>query len=309
MKNIKKLVIALLIAVSPIIVKAATGLTITDKSYNKNTYEFVVSGTSNYDEVMVSLFDGEELLSFKTVSTNNNEYTATFEITFEQDKTVTIKVGDINSQDYEIASLDVEKSEIIINNTLTDEDGNQLIIKGANAEFRENEILNINMYSMEDINEMLEAVKGTEQEEEFTQGYNLIKLALGNKEMLSYIEVNVEDGAGHSADYSSHMGGFTLKLKVEKEMYESLGDFEIAQLDEETGKLGNSLTYTYDEENEMLVMNIDKLGRLLAYAKPEESTNTTSPKTGDSIMKSIAILGISVVGLVGAAIVLKKKIA
>ena len=35
MKNIKKLVIALLIAVSPIIVKAANNLTIDQKSYNK----------------------------------------------------------------------------------------------------------------------------------------------------------------------------------------------------------------------------------------------------------------------------------
>ena len=308
MKKLNKLVIALLITlVSPIIVKAVGNLTIDEKSYDKDTYEFVVSGTSDYAEVMVSLFDGDDLLSFKTVTANNNEYTATFDITFEQDKTVTIKVGDINSEDYEIDTLDVEKSEIHLNNILTDEEGNQLIIKGTNKEFRERERLNINIYSMEDIEEMLEAVKGTEQEEEFTEGFNMLKLALGNKEMLSYIEVNVEDNG--TVDYSSHMSGFTLKLKLDKETYAALGDFEIAHVNEETGKLENALEYTYDEENEMLVMNIDKLGRFMAYVKPEETTDAkaTSPQTGDSIMKDVLVLGISITGFAVAALLLKKN--
>ena len=307
MKKLNKLVIALLIAlVSTIIVKAGS-LTIDSKSYDKDTYEFVVTGTSSYQEIMVSLFDGDDLLSFKTVTANNNEYTATFDITFEQDKTVTIKVGDINSEDYEIDTLDVEKSEIHLNNILTDEEGNQLIIKGTNKEFRERERLNINIYSMEDIEEMLEAVKGTEQEEEFTEGFNMLKLALGNKEMLSYIEVNVEDNG--TVDYSSHMSGFTLKLKLDKETYAALGDFEIAHVNEETGKLENALEYTYDEENEMLVMNIDKLGRFMAYVKPEETTDAkaTSPQTGDSIMKDVLVLGISITGFAVAALLLKKN--
>lgn len=307
MKKLNKLVIALLITlVSPIIVKAGN-LTIDEKSYDKDTYEFVVSGTSSYQEVMVSLFDGEDLLSFKTVTANNNAYTATFDITFEQNKTVTIKVGDINSEDYEIDTLDVEKSEIHLNNVLTDENGNQLIIKGTNKEFRERERLNINIYSMEDIEEMLEAAKGTEQEEEFTQNYNMMKLALGSKELLSYIEVSVEDNG--AVDYSSHMSGFTLKLKLDKETYAALGDFEIAHVNEETGKLENALEYTYDEENEMLVMNIDKLGRFMAYVKPEETTDAkaTSPKTGDSVMKYVLLLGISVTGVAAATVLLKKN--
>ena len=38
-----------------------------------------------------------------------------------------------------------------------------------------------------------------------------------------------------------------------------------------------------------------------------EKADVKNPKTGDSIMKSVLILGISITGLVGAAIVLKKK--
>ena len=67
MKKISKILIALFIALlSQIVIKAAT-LTIDNKSYNENTYEFKVSGNSSYSEVMVSLFDNDQLLSFKTV--------------------------------------------------------------------------------------------------------------------------------------------------------------------------------------------------------------------------------------------------
>ena len=38
-----------------------------------------------------------------------------------------------------------------------------------------------------------------------------------------------------------------------------------------------------------------------------QEAKAQNPKTGDSIIKSVAILGISVAGLVGAAIVLKKN--
>lgn len=38
-----------------------------------------------------------------------------------------------------------------------------------------------------------------------------------------------------------------------------------------------------------------------------QEAKVKNPKTGDSIMKSVAILGISVAGLVGAALVLKKN--
>ena len=311
MKKITKLFVALLIALlSPIIVKAAGNLTINQKSYDKDTYEFVVSGTSDYEEVMVSLFDGEDLLSFKTVSTNNNSYTATFDITFEQDKTITIKVGDINSTDYEIDTLDVEKSETHLNNILTDENGNQLVIKGANAQFRNNERLRLMMLSKEELEEQVEQAQGTEAGEEATQVYNIIKLALGNKELVEFLQIRVEDDMEHESDYNSHMAGFTLKINIDKDTYNALGEFEVAQLNMENGLLGDPLTYSYDEEEEILTINIEKPGILLAYKKQETTTekeNVSSPKTGDSIMKSVLILGISVTGLVGAALVLKKN--
>lgn len=314
MKKINKvLVVLLILLVSPMIVKAADNLTIDSKSYDDETYEFKVSGISSYSEVMVSLFDGDDLLSFKTVSTSNNKYNATFDITFEQDKTVTIKVGDINSQDYKISTLDVKKSVVHINNTLVDQDGNQFIIKGANSSFGDRERLILNIYSMDDIDALLDEVKGTDAEEEFTQAYNIIKLALGNKELLSYIEVFVEDDMGHRLDYASHMGGFTLKINLDKETYDSLGNFEIAQLNDETGLLGDPIEYSYDEEAEMFIVNMDRPGILLSYKKVDEvkeevkEESTNNPKTSDTIKVSFILLALSVVGIMGTTIYFKKQ--
>ena len=302
MKKFSKLFITLLIAlVCPFVVKAADGLSITSKSYDENRYEFRVSGNSNYSEVMVSLFDGDNLLSFKTVSSSNGSYSALFDITFEQDKTITIKVGDINSTDYKISTLDVKKSVTHLNNVLVDENDNELIIKGANAEFRDNDRFNLNIYSMDDINQMLEAVKGTDQEEEFTQGYNIIKLALGKNELLSYFEPNVMDDQDNRSDYSSHMGGFTLKVKVDKETFESFGDFRISVLNEETGLLGDPIDYSYDEENEFFVVNMDKIGILLAYypVEDEEVSDSNNPHTSDTVGTCFVVFGLSLVGLIG----------
>ena len=310
MKKFNRLFITLLIAlVCPFVVKAAEGLSITNKSYDENSYEFRVSGSSSYSEVMVSLFDGDNLLSFKTVSSNNGVYNALFDITFEQDKTITIKVGDINSTDYKISTLDVKKSVTHLNNVLVDEEENQLIIKGVNAEFRDGDRFNLNVYSADDINQMLESVKGTDQEEEFAQGFNIINLALGKNELLFYFEPNVMDDQDGRSDYSSHMGGFTLKVKVDKEVIDALGDFRIATLNEETGLLGDPLDYSYDEENGLFVVNMDKLGRLLAYnpVEDEVSDNKNNPSTSDTIGTSFVVFALSFVGIVGNVIYFKKK--
>lgn len=325
MKKFNKLLIALFITLlSPLVVKAADNLTIDSKSYNENTYELKVSGNSNYGEVMVSLFDGDELLSFKTVSSSSNKYNATFDITFEQDKTITIKVGDINSTDYKISTLNVKKSITRLNNTLTDENGNQLIIKGNNAEFKDNERLVVNIYTMDDINKIREQVKGTDAEEEFNQGYKMITLALGKNELLYYIESFVRDDRDNDADYSSHMSGFTLKLKVDKKTYNAMGTFKLATIGED-GTLSDPITYTYDEENEIFIVNIEQPGILIAYKEPvktteatKENTTTTetkttdksttkSPKTGDNIMKYVVISGVCLIGIASSFIYLKKK--
>ena len=306
MKKTRLLLITIFsILLFPLIVSASSSLTIDDSSYNENTYEFVVSGTSDYPEVIVTLFDGEDQLTMKTVSTVNNSYTTTFNITFEQDKTVTIKVGDTNEQAYDISTLDVKKSVINARNTLTDADGNQLIIKGAFAEFADNHMLITKYFSMDDINAILDSIKGTPDEAEFMEMYNVIIDALGGKEMLQYLEVIVEDDRGHGADFSSHMSGFTYKLKLPKDKYKQLGNFEIAMLGDLTGKLGEPISYSYDEDNEILVLNIDSIGRFLIYKAPV--SNAKTPPTGDNIMHNVKMFGISAILLTGLVIYRKKK--
>ena len=129
MKYIKALLITILLVCTFTITKVyAEDITInsTDTKYDKNTNKFTITGTSNFDEVMVSIFDSNNNLKvLKTVSTNNNSYTATINIVFTQDQTVTVKVGDIEKTDHKLLNVDVEKSEVPI------ESGDEVIVIGA----------------------------------------------------------------------------------------------------------------------------------------------------------------------------------
>lgn len=114
MKNIKKFIFALLVAlVIPMAINAAENITI-NASFNEKTNVFSVSGTSTYSEVMISLFEGDELLSFKTTTVKNNNYSITFNISFSEDKTIIVKVGDIKSKGYKKETVSAKKSMSIL---------------------------------------------------------------------------------------------------------------------------------------------------------------------------------------------------
>ena len=113
MKNIKKIIFALLFAlVVPMVINAS--VTIGEASFNKKTNVFSVKGTSSNSEVMVSLFDGDTLLSFKTTTVSGGNYSVTFNIGFKEDKTITVKVGDIKGKEHDIKNVEVEKTQTVV---------------------------------------------------------------------------------------------------------------------------------------------------------------------------------------------------
>ena len=210
-----------------------------------------------------------------------------------------------------MSTLTVQKSVTNSKTTLSDNDGNQLIIKGANAKFENDYRLVVKVLSMKDIEKILEESKGTNEEKEIKEAYDFITKVLGGKKLAYYIESFVEDKDGNVVDYNSHMSGFTLKIKLDKNTYKKLGNINLAVLDERAGKLGNPIKYSYDEANELIVTNIDKPCILLAYEQPSEKTKTTNksknPKTGDNVIFYVSMLGVSVIGIVGIVIYTKKK--
>ena len=110
MNIIKKLFIVIaVIILTTINVKASDNLSIETSSYNEKTGVLVVEGNSTYNEVMISVFEDDVVRLFRTTSTTNNNYRFSLKVKFTKDETITIKVGDINSTEYVIDTLDVKK--------------------------------------------------------------------------------------------------------------------------------------------------------------------------------------------------------
>lgn len=260
MKLIKNIIITLIMMLLIPNLVYALSLTIDDKSYDEKTYVFEVNGSSTYSEVMVSLFDGDDLLSFKTVTASNNKYHATFNIEFDSDKEITIKVGDINSTDYKISTLNVKKSEPKqdednSSNKLVDPDGNSLTVLDKLYKFNEEDELLIRM----------EMVSGEPNDEEKAQ-IEAIEKALGrNKKVAGAIFVYVLNGE-EPIKLKDVSNGYKLFLTADKE---DIGGFSspcmVRVLDEENLKFGDPIKLVYDDNEEGIVAALDNIGMFILY--------------------------------------------
>lgn len=285
MKNIKLILtsILLIITLSIVNVKAYT-LTIDDKAYDKSTHVFDVGGSSSFSEVMVSLFDGDELLSFKTVSTSGGKYSASFNITFTEDKKVTIKVGDINSTDYEMTDLSVEKSEDNFINTLTDHNNHSLTILDPLKHFNENDELS------------LEVITDLENESEEAQ--NIAKAfqnVLGTKrQIVGFMDLQVRNN-NKQVDLEETNGGYKLVLNLDENALKAFTKpciARITDLNNLTLEEGKELVYSSEENGVAVTLNnvgiyilYDDLS--ISYKFTDETANPTYNinTDGDLVLK------------------------
>ena len=123
-----------------------------------------------------------------------------------------------------------------------------------------------------------------------------------------YILPSVRDDHGNTKDYSNYNDGFTLNLLYTKDNYKKLKNFKLISIDDVNFKKIKELSYTYDEQNEMFVISIDRPGIILAYEDNNISNTSTNPNTGDKINRYIILLAVSILGLIGVGIYTKKKI-
>ena len=259
MKRFSKLLFLIIAAfISVATVKADSPLTIDRAEYDENASVATISGESEYSEVMVSLFDGEELLTFKTVTTNNNdEYTATFNIQFSEDKTIIVKVGDINSTDYEIANMDVKKSVVPTRpSTLTDDQGNSLTILDSLKKFNVGDELDLGI-QMIDVNSLSEDEKAM---------FDAIQNTLGAKNKLAGIVFLNVINDGHERSLEDIENGYKLFIKADKEMFDSFKKPNLARvidLDELRFEAGKAMNY--DSANGGSVVTINNIGMFLLY--------------------------------------------
>lgn len=252
-KIIFALFVTLLLPITSVL--AANNLTIDDATYDESISVLKVSGSSSFDEVMVSVFDGEELLTFKTTTTENGKYEETFNISFAEDKTVIVKVGDINSVDYELMNLDVKKSlEPVASNKLTDEIGNYLMIVDSLKKFDIDDELILN------VNNDLDSATG-----EDANVINFLKRSLGDsKKLVAGVEIRVLNGRHEDKELEKIENGYKLFIVAPKEATEAYNNFYLAYVDEEFNILDGH-EFVYDEELGGLVGYIDQIGNFVFY--------------------------------------------
>ena len=258
MKMVKNILLlfALMLSISLVKVSASANLTIDDKNFDNSTNVFTVLGTSTYEEVMVSLFDGDDLLTLKTVDANNNEYEATFYISFSEDKEVTIKVGDIDSTDYALTTLNVEKSLVPVkSNKLTDEGGNSLTILDSLKKFELEDELDLDIEA--DFDEL------SEQEQALI---NFIKSQLGiKKNLVAIMSVRIINDR-HDVELEETDKGYKLFLNIDKETISSVTKPHAARvLDEETLELEEAQKMEYSDEEAGVVLKLNNIGVYLLY--------------------------------------------
>ncbi len=263
MKTIKNIIITLIMMLLvPNLVYAAT-LTIEDKSYDEKTYVFEVEGNSTYGEVMVSLFDGDSLLSFKTVSASNNKYHATFNIEFDKDKEITIKVGDINSTNYKISKLNVKKSEPRQGDAAGEEAANKLVDPDGNS-------LTVldKLYKFDDGSELLvrKEMVPEEPDDEEKAELEAIEKALGrNKKTVGALFVYVLNGE-EPIKLKDVKDGYELFIPADKEDLEGFtSSCMVRVLDEKEMKFGDPIKLSYDEKAGGIVAKLDNIGMFILY--------------------------------------------
>ena len=256
MNKIKRVLITLITILTPILVSAET-LTIDSKNYNESTNKLNVTGTSSFNDVMVSLFDSEEnLLSLKTVTTTDNKYNVDFNISFSEDQTITVKVGDINSTSYKKETLNVKKSIIPPKpNKLTDENGNTLTILDNLNKFEYDSELNI---------ELIDDFDSLNKEEKAL--INFIKNKLGIKKELKAVMQVMVINKGHEEELSEIPNGYKLFINVPEAFLKEFKKPYVARvLDLEEITLEKEILVSYNSEEKGIVLTLNNVGIYLIY--------------------------------------------
>ena len=230
-------------------------LSIDSKSYDKTTGEFKVEGSTTYDEVMVSLFDGNELVSFRTVSKKSNKYSVKFFVEFNEAKTITIKVGDIESKDFAKTTLDVEPTEKP--KTITDDGGNRLTILGDGT-FENGQGLDIAFV------EGLDHLQGEEK-----NLFDFIQ-SRGFKANQKIVAIAIVDLNDHSP-LPETTNGYKLFLAIPEEKLQGYHKLYIARLlDEMTPTIETAKEFNFDSAAGGVELTLNNIGTYLIYDETEE---------------------------------------
>ena len=282
MKKFNKLFLALILTFvfSIFNVHAVANLSIEDATYDETTSILTVSGISNYSEVMVSAFKDDKPVAFKTTTSTNGNYQTTIKVSFAEDTTIIVKVGDINSTEYKMLEVNVKKSlDPVPPKTISDNHGNSLTIIDDLNHFEEHDELVVG----------IETIPENPSEEEQAI-IDFVSRQLGDsKKMVGSLDLRVLRDRD-DIELPTVENGYMLLIKVPKEAIADYKNVYIAGIDPEFNVLPGH-EFVYDEELGGLVGYVDSLGTFILYEDSnvdykfiDNTGNQTYNKdTGDTI--------------------------
>ena len=282
MKKFNKLFLTLILTFvfSIFNVHAATNLSIADATYDETTSILTVKGTSNYSEVMVSAFKDDKPVAFKTTTAEDGNYQTTIKVSFAEDTTIIVKVGDINSTEYKMLEVNVKKSlDPVPPKTISDNHGNSLTIIDDLNHFEEHDELVVG----------IETIPENPSAEEQAI-IDFVSRQLGNsKKMTGSLDLRVLRDRD-DIELPTVENGYMLLIKVPKEAIAEYKNVYIAGIDPEFNVLPGH-EFVYDEELGGLVGYVDSLGTFILYEDSNVSyefidntgNQTYNKDTGDTI--------------------------
>ena len=287
MKKIKYL---LLIALFIFPIKAYA-TTIND-DFDQSTCVLTISGEftgNNAHDIQVLLTKKpNDTKGLKNTELNGNNYSTSFVLTFDEETKIDATVADQNgSGDTTKEDVTIPACELAVQSgritTIEDFDhnGHSITIKDATVGFDDHDRLDIDMLDLDGINALLESFKGTEAYDGFVAIKNGILDQLSDyKVFAQFMNVYLRNSHLEDIDYSNYTKGFILRLNLPKEAYKQYPGLKVAYFDQANVKIGDVIETSYDEENELLILNISKPGQFVFYLDNdyEYIDNTANPK-------------------------------
>ena len=97
---------------------------------------------------------------------------------------------------------------------------------------------------------------------------------------MPFTNVYVRDEHLQDIDYSNYDKGFILKIHIDKDVYKELPGLKAVYFDQENIKIGDVIETSYDEDNEVFILNISRPGQFILYLDNDYEfiDNTANPK-------------------------------
>ena len=310
----KLLIILAILVLAPITVNAASSV---NTSFDDTECKLHVTGTfEGAHQAQVVYYINDNFEGENNGPVTSDQYDVELTLIYNTDTTIKIRVADENG------SNEMVKNSVVVpactppaparlTEVFDHDNNNSIVINNASVGFDQNDYLDIGIRSKKDIEDYLASLQSSNDPnyDNFNSLFNRMKTTVGDgNELAFFIETAVRDEHDSVIDYSSYNDGFVLNMPFPKTEYQKLKGLKIISVDENTYDKTGDINYTYDETNEVFVVNISRPGVLLAYIDGTIANQSSNPNTGDNINIYFIVFILSTLGLITTGIYTKKKI-